>query len=265
VIPRHAFIPPDFHEPEMKRLRYLWRAFHYRWRVNRQEIEFLRGRIRPGDTVVDIGAHKGGFLYWLRHYVTASGRVCAFEPQPALAQYLKEVAALQGWDNISVEAAGLSSSSGSMELFVPAAAGAPSPGATLSPVDRNGPHHSVEVRVVTLDDYIEKQGSPRVAFIKCDVEGHEMAVFEGARRLLERDHPVLLFECEQRHRPGSSPAAVFDYLRALGYRGYLFHSSGLLPVEQFSVERHQPLRPGRYWDAKDYFNNFAFLPDSQKA
>jgi FkbM family methyltransferase len=188
--------------------------------------------------------------------------VCAFEPQPALAQYLKEIAARQGWDNVSVEAAGLSASSGSMELFVPAAEGAPSPGATLSPVDRNELHHRVQVRVVTLDEYIEKLGSPRVAFIKCDVEGHERAVFEGARRLLARDHPVLLFECEQRHLPGSSPAAIFDDLRALGYRGYLLHTSGLLPVEQFSVERHQPVRPGRYWDTKDYFNNFVFLAES---
>lgn len=249
----------------MKRLRYLWRAFNYRWRVNRQEIEFLSGKVRPGDTVVDIGAHKGGFLYWLRHHVNATGRVCAFEPQPTLAQYLKEIVAMQGWDNVAVEAAGLSSSSGSMELFVPAAEGAASPGATLSPVDRNEPHHRIRVPVVTLDGYIEGLGSPRVAFIKCDVEGHERAVFQGARRLLARDHPVLLFECEQRHLPGSAPAAVFDDLRALGYRGYLFHCSGLLPIDQFSVERHQPVRAGRYWDAPDYFNNFAFVPEAPRA
>jgi FkbM family methyltransferase len=247
----------------MKQLRYLWRAFNYRWRVNRQEIEFLRGRIRPGDTAVDIGAHKGGFLYWLRHHVTATGRVCAFEPQPALAQYLKEVVAMQGWDNVTVEAAGLSSASGALELFVPAAEGAVSPGATLSPAHRGEPHHSVRVPVITLDEYMERRGSPRVAFIKCDVEGHEMAVFQGARRLLQRDHPVLLFECEQRHLPGSSPGVVIDYLRALGYRGYLFHSSGLLPVDQFSVERHQPVREGRYWDAPGYFNNFAFVPEER--
>lgn len=247
----------------MKRLSYLWRAFSYRWRVNRQEVAFLAGRIRAGDTVVDIGAHKGGFLYWLRHHVTASGRVYAFEPQPGLAQYLREIVAMRRWDNVTVEAAALSSASGSMELFVPAAAGAPSPGATLSPVDRGQPHHSIRVPVVTLDEYLERRGSPRVALIKCDVEGHERAVFEGARRLLARDRPALVFECEQRHLPGSSPAAVFDYLQALGYRGYLFHASGLLPVAEFSAARHQPVRPGRYWDAKDYFNNFAFVPEER--
>jgi FkbM family methyltransferase len=246
----------------MKRLRYLWRAFNYRRRVNRREIEFLAGRVRPGDNVVDIGAHKGGFLYWLRRYVTGSGKVYGFEPQPPLAQYLKEIVAIQGWDNVIVEASGLSSSNGSMELFIPAPEGEPSPGATLSPADCNAPHYSIRVPVVTLDDYFGRRGNPPIAFIKCDCEGHEIEVFKGAVGVLRRDHPVLLFECEQRHLPGSSPAAVFDYLRTLGYRGGFFGPSGLTPVEQFRPEIHQPVRPGRYWDAKDYYNNFAFIPEA---
>ena len=155
----------------LKRLRYLWRAFNYRQRVNREEIGFLAGRLRAGDVAIDVGAHKGGFLYWLRHHVTASGKVLAFEPQPPLAQYLKDVVALQDWDNVVIEASGLSSSSGAMELFIPAPEGEPSPGATLSPVDRSAAHHSVRVPVVTLDDYLERNGNPRVAFIKCDCEG----------------------------------------------------------------------------------------------
>jgi FkbM family methyltransferase len=248
----------------MKRLRYFWRAFNYRWRVNRQEIEFLAGKVRPGDAVVDIGAHKGGFLYWLRHYVAASGKVYGFEPQPPLAQYLKEIVGLQGWDNVIVEAAGLSSSSGSMELFIPAPQGEPSPGATLSPADPSAPHHSVRVPVVRLDDYFQQPGSPRIAFIKCDCEGHEIEVFKGGEGVLRREHPVLLFECEQRHMPGSSPTVVFDYLRGLGYRGFFFGPGGLMPVEQFRLEIHQPVRPGRYWNAKDYYNNFAFLAEGSK-
>jgi FkbM family methyltransferase len=247
----------------VKRLRYLWRAWHYRRRTNRDEIAFLAAHVRAGDTVVDVGAHKGGFLYWLRHHVGAAGKVYAFEPQPPLAQYLKEVVAMQGWDNVVVEPSGLSSAGGTMELFIPAPAGEPSPGATLSPVDPNAPHHSVRVPVVTLDEHCERRGISRLAFVKCDCEGHELEVFRGAREVLARDHPVLLFECEQRHLPGSSVAAVFDFLRELGYEGWFFHASGLTPVERFRPEIHQPRREGRYWDAKDYYNNFAFLPKSR--
>lgn len=248
----------------MKRLRYLWRAFNYRWRVNRREIAFLSAHLPAGTAAVDVGAHKGGFLYWLRHRVGFAGRVYGFEPQPPLARYLREIVAMQGWDNVVIEAAGVSSRAGEMELFVPAPGGEPSPGATLSPVDRGVPHHSVRVPVVTLDDYFRERTAPRVAFIKCDCEGHEIEVFRGAEQLLQRDRPVLLFECEQRHLPASSPAAVFDYLKGLGYRGRFFGPDGLAPIEQFSVERHQPARPGRFWDEKDYYNNFAFLPEGSE-
>jgi FkbM family methyltransferase len=251
----------------MKRLRYLWRVFNYRRRVNRDEIAFLANKIRPGDAAVDVGAHKGGFLYWLRHHVGPTGQVYGFEPQPVLARYLEEIVAMQGWDNVTIEPAGLSSRSGKMDLFVPATGGQPSPGASLSPADPAAPHYSVQVPVVTLDDYFRGRTAPRVTFIKCDCEGHELEVFRGAESLLRRDHPVLLFECEQRHLPGSSPAVVFDYLKSLGYRGYFFGPDGLAPIDQFSVARHQPARPGRFWDEKDYFNNFAFVPadeDSQR-
>lgn len=244
----------------MKRLRYLWRAFHYRRRVNRREIALLAERVRAGDTVVDVGCHKGGFLYWMRRFVGSGGRVYGFEPQPGLARYMQEIVALQGWTNVVIEPTAVSEADGRLTLHVPGAAGAASPGATLEPAPAE-PHHAIEVPVVALDSYFERAGRPRIAFIKCDVEGHELAVFRGAGRLLRRDRPVLLFECEQRHLATGSPADVFAYLAGLGYRGFCLHATGLLPVEAFRPEVHQPVRPGRYWDAKDYYNNFVFLPE----
>lgn len=234
----------------------------YRFRKNRREIEYLGERIRAGDTVVDVGAHKGGFLYWLRRFVTPSGRVYAFEPQPSLARYLKDIVASEGWDNVTVEEAGVSSTSGAMELFVPAPRGESSPGATLSPVGELPAHHRVRVPVVTLDEYFRRRGEPRVACIKCDAEGHELQVFRGAEGILRRDRPLLLFECEKRHLPESSPAAVFEYLENLGYHGFFFCGARVLPIEEFRLEVHQPVREGRYWDAHDYCNNFAFTAEA---
>jgi FkbM family methyltransferase len=245
----------------MKRLRYLWRAANYRLRISPREIEFLERKLRAGDTAIDVGCHKGGFLFWLRRYVTATGKVYCFEPQPQLAQYLNEIVAMQRWDNVVVEARAVSSLQGSLDLFVPAPEGEQSPSAALSPAGGDKPHYRIRVPVATLDDYIGAQGEPRIAFIKCDCEGHEIEVFKGAAGILRRDRPVLLFECEGRHLPGSSPQAVFDYLRGFGYRGYFFGPKGLAPVEQFSAEIHQPLREGRYLEGRPYYNNFAFVPD----
>ena len=250
----------DFIAREMKRLRYLWRAVNYRFRVSPREIEFLGRTLRAGDVTIDVGCHKGGFLFWLRRYVTAAGKVYCFEPQPQLAHYLKEIVAMRRWDNVVVEDCGVSSSNATMDLFVPAPQGEQSPSATLAPAGGDEPHYRISVPVVTLDEYVGKQGRPRIACIKCDCEGHEIEVFKGAAGILRRDRPVLLFECEGRHLAGSSPQAVFDYLRGFGYRGYFFGPAGLAPVEQFSVEIHQPLRAGRLLEGQPYYNNFAFVP-----
>jgi FkbM family methyltransferase len=237
----------------------LWRALSYRWHRNRAEISAIRRYVRRGDHVVDIGCHKGGFLYWLRRYAGATGHVYAFEPQQGLARYLQRTIRNQRWTNVTLEPVAVSSEPGSMDLLVPAAEGHSSPGASLSPASVTGSHYRRSVSVVTLDDYFAD--GQRIACIKCDCEGHELEVFQGAEQILRRDHPVLLFECEARHMSGRQPADVFTYLQSLGYRGSFFSPAGVQPIERFALSVHQPVREGRFWQAPDYCNNFLFVAD----
>ncbi len=69
---------------------------------------------------------------------------------------------------------------------------------------------STEVSTRTLDSLL----ADGVDLLKIDVEGHEEQVFKGASALLERDSPVLLFECF--HGSHAAPAV----LRALSYELY---------------------------------------------
>lgn len=233
------------------RLRLLYRAYRYRWKIDRAEIAFVRANTRAGTIALDIGAHKGGYTYWLARKVGPDGRVYSFEPQPELARKLR-----LSFDpeRVVVENAGVSDSEGSLRLHVPTD-GRPSPGASLeapAAASRNG--HSIEVRVVSLDHYLRDRAQP-VSFLKCDVEGHELHVFRGAEQLLRRDRPVLLFECEQRHHGARPVRDVFNYLENLGYMGRFFHRGQLLPLAQFRADQHQNAsKPA------DYCNNFAFSP-----
>jgi hypothetical protein len=47
---------------------------------------------------------------------------------------------------------------------------------------------------MTLDAVMAEAGEPRVHVIKMDVDGHELEVLEGARRLLREQKPVLVME-----------------------------------------------------------------------
>jgi FkbM family methyltransferase len=240
--------------PALNRLKLQYRAWRYRLKLDRPEIRWLRRVLRPGDTAIDIGAHKGAYTYWMRQAVGTAGRVLAFEPQPRLVAYLRQVVADFGWENIDVEHMGLSSRSGELILNVPG--DDVSPGASLVSAKAQAGGQRIPVRVDTLDHHLRINRIDRgVRFIKCDVEGHELEVFEGARQTLQAQAPVLLFECEARHNPERPMAMVFSFLQQLGYRGYFFWRGRLQTVADFEPEVHQE------FGAKHYANNFLFVPD----
>ena len=240
--------------------RFLYRAFNARFRGERGEIRALLDRLAPGDAAVDVGANKGAYLYWMRRAVGPGGSVIAFEPQPGLARYLENMRARMAWDNVSIRDCALSDSSGRRVLHVPGWEN--SPGASLEALEPAGvagnAERDREVAVDTLDRQLEDAERPRIALVKVDVEGHELAVFRGAERTLSSSRPALLFECEARHLSGRSPHEVFAFLKGLGYRGAFFSPRGLRPIGEFDPSVHQRRRPGRFWEAPGYCNNFLF-------
>lgn len=232
-----------------QRMRFLLRARRYRTRHDAGEIAFVRGVLKPGDTAIDIGAHKGAYTYWMARSVGAAGRVMSFEPQPALAAALRERIAELRLSQVSIEQMALSKSTGEATLHVPG--DSPSPGASLESRAGSG-GQAVRVRLSTLDEHLASRPHGRVALIKCDVEGHELDVFQGAARTLIEHGPVLLFECETRHHPDGNVAHVFEFLQGLGYRGRFILDGRLRPLAEFDAVKHQVF--GR----EPYVNNFVF-------
>lgn len=236
-----------------ERLRLWPRALRYRYRLDPGEIRWVCQHLRPGDTAIDIGAHKGAYTWWMQRAVGGTlGRVVAFEPQPDLAAALRRLYGGPRWNHVTIESVGLSSESGCLDLQIPS--DGPSPGATFVTGLLKGACRTVQVPVMTLDDYAVHHGLGRIALIKCDVEGHELAVFRGAGRILANDRPQLLFECERRHHPDGDIGAVFRHLENLGYAGAFFMNGRLQPLARFDPERDQI--PGQW----PYVNNFVFMP-----
>jgi FkbM family methyltransferase len=231
--------------------RLVYRAYRYRWKLDPAEIAFLRAHTGRGTTAIDIGAHKGGYTYWLAQGVGPRGRVIAFEPQPLLAGRLRD--SLPWTGRVAVENMGISDHCGALRLFVPG--GKPSPGASFEKTDASPESgEQIEVPVSTLDTYLERHPGPGISIIKCDVEGHELRVFRGAEQTLRQAGPVLLFECEQRHHGDRDMRDVFAYLEGLGYQGYFFERAQLRLVAEFDPAKHQDRQAPAL-----YCNNFAFL------
>lgn len=242
------------------KIKFLFRALKYRFRNDTSEIQFILKNTNKGDSVLDIGAHKGGYLYWLRKSIGANGTLVALEPQPSLFNYLKVAISKFNFTNVHLHHAGASSKNTHLELYIPKKEGLTSPGATFEDRKDVSKGHFIKVLVHKLDDLL-KDRKKAINFIKLDVEGHELEVFKGAFDILTIDKPILLFECENRHLNETTVMVVFDYLIGLGFHGRFFHNNELRPISEFDSALHQATQNGEIIDKKNYINNFVFKPN----
>lgn len=233
--------------------RFLWRAVRSRFRDHRAELAAIRGYIKPGALACDVGANKGSFLYWLSRWCEG-GKVVAFEPQPDLAAYLAKMRSALSLENVQIEASAVFSESGTRELFIPEGH---KPGASLSTAGLSyATLHAITVPTVALDDYFSE--SQKVSVLKIDVEGAETEVFRGAERILRKDMPLLVFECEARHISAGTISDVFRQLEKIGYRGSFVDRGCIRPVSQFREDVHQSRDGEWFWKKSSYCPNFLF-------
>ena len=120
-----------------------YRAWRYRLLKDVAEIKYLRKNLKKGDIAVDIGAHKGGYMYWMLKRVGYQGKVYAFEPQPILFNYLQNLKFKSLKENLVVENKGVSSTRSGFQLYIPKTEKGSSPSACLlytspSPRDQRG-------------------------------------------------------------------------------------------------------------------------------
>jgi FkbM family methyltransferase len=255
------------------KLRYLYRAYRYRYRVDRAELRFVRECLKPGQVAVDVGCHKGAYTYWMRRQVGPSGTVFAFEPQPSQVAYLQKAFATLPFENVVLVPKALSEKTGQASLHIPDGAGK-THAATLEQRARSeergaresdscsllpAPCSLLSVDTTTLDAFFADQ--PRGPhFLKIDVEGHELAVLRGGVTTLDTHRPTLLIECEARHRPDGDVRPVFNFLQSLRYEGTFFRNGHRRSLAEFDPAIHQRAGSNSGDLPKGYVNNFAFVP-----
>ena len=189
--------------------QYVGRALEVYGEYGALESEFLKGVLRAGDFVVEVGANIGSHTVGFARHVGPSGQVHAFEPQRACYALLQAQLALNRLGNVVAHNKALGSHPG--ELWVPAV-NYDAPG-NFGGVSLDASEGQEKVVVDTLDAQFADSD---VRFIKADVEGMEREVLEGGRALIARVRPLLYVENDRVDR---SPA-LLELLFGMGYRVY---------------------------------------------
>ena len=189
------------------------------------ETYLLHAGLDSGDLVLDLGAYCGGSTLAFAGVVGPAGRVVAFEPDPANAAALRENVARYAPGIVSVREAGVWHTTGELPFAAEGNMGA----AIASVLPR--PAATVPVAVLSLADAIafacEVSGLPRVAFIKMDVEGAEVAALEHAE-ILRVHRPRLTIELHWTADPPRllTTNAVTARLARHGYRCHTVRDPG---------------------------------------
>lgn len=175
--------------------------------------------LRPGATVVDVGANIGFYALTSAARIGPGGHVFAFEPAGSSCELLRRSARYNAFENIEVFECAVSDVEGIVGFGMD---------------DSNGriSHEEVgtaplHVRSVMLDRTLAHV--TRVDVMKIDVEGAEARVLRGARGLINRCRPVVFSECcpyGLRLASATEPDTFLEELRSLGYELRVLPVSG---------------------------------------
>lgn len=199
----------------------------------RDEIAFFRKVLKPGHTVLDIGANVG--LYTALAMQTVKQVVCV-EPNPGSRSFLEQTIAANAGAPGSVH-------------VIAAAAGEQAGVATLySSPENHGdnrmyPHSEDakrdEVPIVRLDDELVKLGIETIDVLKIDIQGFEAHAIAGVQELLRRSPNMFLmseFWPTGMRTAGSSPEDYLAMLRDLGFSlQEMTKGGGLIPIDDSAL------------------------------
>lgn len=166
--------------------------------------------IKNDDTIIDAGAFHG-ILSLVYSKKSAKGIVYSFEPDSKNLKRLEENLILNNKpENIAVLPFGLWSKSGEIVFF--------EDGSVASSSFYQA-EHSIEkkINVISLDDFIFKNNISKVDFIKMDVEGAELSILEGAKRVLTEFQPNLSIATYHWVNGELTYKSVEMYLTEIGY------------------------------------------------
>jgi FkbM family methyltransferase len=143
--------------------------------------------------VVDVGANIGVTAV-IAGLLAPKGFVLALEPVKDTFEYLVGNIARSKLTNIKCLNAAASSAEGHVQVVT-------RPGHSFASfvgyedvLERYAGYDEERVEAITLDRLVERDGVPRVDFIKIDVEGFELEVLRGCSQLLNRFQPTVLLE-----------------------------------------------------------------------
>lgn len=196
-------------------------------------------------TFLDIGSYNGLFSIAIGSRFQYA-EIYAFEPNPINYRRLEKNIELNKLENIKPFNIGISDLEGSTDFYIQAGEKM----TTVSSYKNSftlkhtiGEIEKIKVETNTLDNLLDELHLVP-DLIKIDVEGHELAVLNGGKRMLREYKPTILceiftkkFQSEHEYQEPANEAWLIDQLlKSLGYKVYIYLEKKLISVDTLNYD-----------------------------
>ena len=253
----------DFVYSRLQSLAMAWDIRRGTW--TEPELNLLPHAVRAGETALDIGANFGVYCFHLSRAVGPKGKVFAFEPIPFTFSVLSGVRRLLNLRNVQLFPYGCGNSPGTVVFSVPLQESGGISAGQAHIGTRNDDHagrekqvrwnstREITATVIRLDDFLTGFQLGELTLIKCDTEGAEFMVFEGASALLDKFLPTVILEINPWFLEGFG-VSLSELLGLFQRRGYEMFS-----FKEGAAGRLKPVTPDEVVE-----DNYVFIHPRHK-
>lgn len=191
-----------------------------------ETIALFKKIVKPGMTVMDIGAHIGYYARTASNLAGTSGAVYAFEADPEnFALLQKNTGRLK---NVKIWQLAITDKTGAIDFYhYDEKSGI---GSLLPNVPLDFKKTKISVEASDLDSFFEKLGVAKIDLIKMDIEGGEYAALGGMKKILSANQDLALiieFAPAWVTAAGVTPLNFLNFIESFGFRIFVISKNGL--------------------------------------
>lgn len=196
----------------------------------KNDTQMIYNLMEDNFTMFDIGANIGWYSIGIaKHKKNVS--VYAFEPILKVFENLKSNLKLNKSNNIKIFNHGFYNENKEITFYYyPDASGYSS----NVPFPGKKEFEKVQCKLIMLDEFVNKNKISKINFIKCDVEGAELFVFQGGEKTIERYKPIILSEISRTNQDKFSyhPNNIIKFFKEKGYLCFVANEQGLQEIKE---------------------------------
>jgi FkbM family methyltransferase len=180
-------------------------------------IGLIKKYVSPNSSFLDVGANYGQMSILLSKFIESNGdgKVYSFEAEPFVGKMLQKNVKINNCKNIEIVLGAVHFKSGVKLVF-------PEPDFKrfdsygsygVDPTATNGR----TVETLTIDSLNIKE---KVSFIKVDIQGSDLFALQGAKELILKNKPVIIFEFEEQFQKefNTSFNDYVDFVKSIDYK-----------------------------------------------